>query len=1014
MKKFNFLYFIAALFFILSTCELDTGLCGAQVNKQGFEIIDLPATKNAFPDEYFDLQDPIKPINKKGRVEGKKEFIEQVDVKDGLIKELKDKEAFREQVRYIKKQGGPKPDEEEVPRKKIEFIEVLSSQIKAEDDYRKQIEYLQERNAKIAKEGEFNQNVEIKEDHYLNADTESDSDNSLDQEEKEALNEPPSPILQDYRKFPIINSRVAVWFVGQLHLMFAAFILGVPIFAVTMEYIGLRSREPRYDRMAKELTKLTLAAFSTTAILGALLIFLFIGYYPTFFNYMSGVFHGSFWIYALLFFGETFTLYIYWYSWDKFNDNKIFHIIIGILLNLFGIAIMFIANSWVSFMISPAGIDDGNLLGLWQAITNFTWMPLNIHRFIANICFGGAVAAACAAFKFMLAKTEAEKAYYDWMGYIGNCIAVSAFLVLPFAGYWLTREIYAYNQQLGISLMGGFLSWLWIIQAVLIGILFMCTNYYLWVGMERIPGSERYRGYTKYLLGVLTLCFMVWATPHTLVASFIEVQKMGGSHHPLVGFLGVMSAKNTAVNLMILATFISFIIYRRCNKVSTVNWAAIGNYAQIGIITLSAGTVIFYGIYGYMVEAFVRVGFSIYQVGSVIIAIISITVIDILLYRKAQTIGRIKWGQVPVRSQYVLLLVAVTFTWLMGLMGFARSAMRQHWHIYGVLRDNSPEAYTPALGYAANVVSVITIVFVLMLLFIFWLGSLGDKKKSIPQNEQDNQTIKQKNNFVTIVKGIGFAVALIGLFNLYSNSIPQLESKVPKDIVIPTDGLTVESIVKMGETLFTGKGNCQVCHKEDVDARAPILNQIGSIAETRNPDLSSKEYLMESLVKPTAFIVKGYGPIMPPVDKPPISLSEAEIMAVIAYLQSLGGAVTITPEDLSSTTTNDADDKQDETQQSDSGSTEITMMAGNVEKGKIVFHNVGCSNCHEIKGGKEKYGPNLLTIGIRASAEYIRESILEPHAKINEGYKFKMPYFTDKLSVEEFNDLMAFMLSLKG
>jgi cytochrome bd ubiquinol oxidase subunit I len=37
---------------------------------------------------------------------------------------------------------------------------------------------------------------------------------------------------------------------------------------------------------------------------------------------------------------------------------------------------------------------------------------------------------------------------------------------------------------------------------------------------------------------------------------------MGGTHHPFLGVLGVMSAKNTAVNLMILTTFLSFLMYR--------------------------------------------------------------------------------------------------------------------------------------------------------------------------------------------------------------------------------------------------------------------------------------------------------------------------------------------------------------------------------------------------------------------------------------------------------------------
>jgi len=84
-----------------------------------------------------------------------------------------------------------------------------------------------------------------------------------------------------YRAFPVLGSRLAVWAVAQLHLNFAAFILGVPIFAVIIEAVGWRTGEQRYDWLSHELVKLTFAAFSTTALLGALLLFLFVGYYPT-------------------------------------------------------------------------------------------------------------------------------------------------------------------------------------------------------------------------------------------------------------------------------------------------------------------------------------------------------------------------------------------------------------------------------------------------------------------------------------------------------------------------------------------------------------------------------------------------------------------------------------------------------------------------------------------------------------------------------------------------------------
>ena len=539
--------------------------------------------------------------------------------------------------------------------------------------------------------------------------------------------------VREYGNFPVIGSRAAVWIAAQVHLMFAAFVLGVPMFAVVVEGIGIATKDEKYDKLSKEFVRLLLIAYSATAIWGAILTMFLVTLYPRFWGHLSEIFEVSIWIYVGLFFVESFTLYLYYYGWDRWKKGgaKLMHLGLGILLNVFGTAVLFIADSWLSYMMSPpAEVTPDTAPGmvqLWSAITNATWMPINIHRIIANVVFGGAIAAGYAAIRFLNSTTDEERAHYDWMGYIGNFIAISALLVLPFAGYWLGREVYEYNQSMGITMMGGFMSWLWIIQAFLIGVLFLAANYYLWIGLGRIPGGERFVPYTKWMLLILVAGVIVWATPHTMIANRDELAQMGGTHHPFLGVLGVMSAKNTAVNLMILTTFLSFLMYRRANKAPVVSWAARGSLIQGIVLALAAGVVIFYGVYGYFVSAIVRIGFSVYQVGAVLITIVVVTVIDVMISRGAKSYGEIRWGRMPARSQYALFILVVTFTWLMGLMGFARSGIRQHWHIWEVMRDTSPWAATPALGSAAVVISTCVLIFLSMIAFIFWLGGLVEK-----------------------------------------------------------------------------------------------------------------------------------------------------------------------------------------------------------------------------------------------------------------------------------------------
>jgi hypothetical protein len=202
---------------------------------------------------------------------------------------------------------------------------------------------------------------------------------------------------------------------------------------------------------------------------------------------------------------------------------------------------------------------------------------------------------------------------------------------------------------------------------------------------------------------------------------------MGGSAHPILGYLGVMSAKNTAVNILILTTFMSFLLYRRTGKIATVAWAKTGHAAQLTIFAAAAFIVIFLGVYGYFVEATVRIKLSVPQVSSVLFAMVSITAIDVFLFRGASRTGEVRWGRIPAVSQYVLIFIAVTFTWLMGLMGYVRSGLRQHWHVYGVMRDRSVDAFTPTLGFATKVVSVTVLMFFVLIGVVFWIASLHDR-----------------------------------------------------------------------------------------------------------------------------------------------------------------------------------------------------------------------------------------------------------------------------------------------
>ncbi len=547
-----------------------------------------------------------------------------------------------------------------------------------------------------------------------------------------ALEGAPKPSRLDYPVIGNISARTLAWSMAQMHLFLAAFVLAVPLFAIATEFMGVVTGDDRFDNMSHEFMKITMAAYSLTALVGGGLLLTLLVFYPHLMGYLVRVFRGQMLIYALLFGLESVTLYVYYYSWDALRrgNRKWYHMSIGLLLNTVGLTLMFIANAWASFMMSPAGVDpSGAVTGtVWEATRNPLWNPLNLHRFLANIAYGGAIVGGYAAYMFLAEKDPVRKEHYDWMGYTSNFIAILGFLPLPFAGYWLMAEIYAYSQQMGITAMGGILAWLFIIQAVLIGTIMLAANYYLWSGLMRTDRGASYAKYVKYIAVVLVGGFLVWLTPHTLILNAAEIQALGGTHHKILGPLGIMPAKNTAVNLMLVMTFLSFQLFYRSSRVPTVKWAAAGNMIVVALYVVGIANIVGAGIYGYITPTVYKVGASVPQVASTLTIIIGSVIIDIFRLRGAKS-EKVHWGRMTDRSQYALFVLPVAFTWLMGLMGYIRSSLRTNWHVYTIMKDNSPENYIPTLGDAGNVITAITLGFMAIMVFVFWLSRLGATKQ---------------------------------------------------------------------------------------------------------------------------------------------------------------------------------------------------------------------------------------------------------------------------------------------
>ena len=66
---------------------------------------------------------------------------------------------------------------------------------------------------------------------------------------------------------------------------------------------------------------------------------------------------------------------------------------------------------------------------------------------------------------------------------------------------------------------------------------------------------------------------------------------------------------------------------------------------------------------------------------------------------------------------------------------------------------------------------------------------------------------------------------------------------------------------------------------------------------------------------------------------------------------------------------------------------------GDGERGEWLFHHrggAGCFNCHRLGENGNSFGPDLATLGDRATARHIAQSMLEPNAVITEGFTLQL------------------------
>ena len=272
----------------------------------------------------------------------------------------------------------------------------------------------------------------------------------------------------------------------------------------------------------------------------------------------------------------------------------------------------------------------------------------------------------------------------------------------------------------------------------------------------------------------------------------------------------------------------------------------------------------------------------------------------------------------------------------------------------------------------------------------------------------------------TFLKVFAVNILIIAFFLWVGNSIPQLRQDPPKELVLAADA-PVEDFVKAGQDIFYGKGTCALCHEIGKKGeRCPDLAGVGERAGTRIHEerykgkaTTSAEYIVESVMDPTAYVVEGYQPSMPPVGR---QLNDLELVAVVSFLQSQGGEVTVNGQSRFPKWRGEGGGAAPA-----AAAPAPTTAAASRASGPELVQKWACVTCHNFDKPDKLVGPSLWDIGARKDANYIRESILVPDAVVVEGFPAGLMKgtldgedFYQKVSLQDLNTIVDYLTSLKG
>ncbi|MDP8949242.1 MAG: cytochrome ubiquinol oxidase subunit I [Actinomycetota bacterium] len=413
---------------------------------------------------------------------------------------------------------------------------------------------------------------------------------------------------------PVIGKNVVIAVLVQTHILFAAFIIGAVLVAATSEYLGMVTKQPRYERFARSLARFVVLLFASGAALAITFVLALVTLFPVFFTYLQTIFFWVFFVEAFMFLGQIIIVYAWYNVWDKLAYRKSLHVVFGFVAGFFGLMAMTMIDGVASFMLTPpeAAVND-----VARTFLNQTNIPLNMHRFVGNFSYVGFLVAGWAGWRYLRTTREDEREYYDWMGHWGIIWGFGFLIIQPVIGYGYLKGIRESSPAAFDTIMIGPKSWVFNLLVIYLAIMSIAsTAYFVHKLRFAVKPMPFLRKLTVGALGFTALFTTLNLIPKdgNLVPQ-IGLVILGGEQNPFP--LGSMYPWKYIglIGLMLVGVFV-VALYLRASAAG-FHWGRASRWSQYALIACAVTVVLTMVTMGYTRETARRVdnnpGYLIYN-----------------------------------------------------------------------------------------------------------------------------------------------------------------------------------------------------------------------------------------------------------------------------------------------------------------------------------------------------------------------------------------------------------------